>query len=78
MRAYLQLLLLCMLTAGAAYLASQMIVPDAVSVAESDHPHWYFQLAFVLWSVEFIGLGGMILVSLSGVLVWLERRSSTR
>ena len=76
MRTYLQLLLLSALTAGAAFLASRMIVPDALPIAESDQPHWYFQLAFVLRSVEFIGLGGMVLVPLSGLLAWLERRSS--
>jgi hypothetical protein len=77
MRAYLQLLLLSTLTTAAAYLASRALVPDALPVAASDQPHWYLQLAFVLRSIEFIGLGGMVLVPLSGLLVWLERRLST-
>jgi hypothetical protein len=78
MRAYLQLLLLSTLTAGAAYLASRALVPDALPVAESDQPHWYFHLASILRSIEFIGLGGMVLVPLSGLLAWFENSSTTR
>lgn len=74
MRAYLRLLLLFALTAGAAYLASRILVPDAVPVADSEQPQWYLQLAFVLRSIEFIGLGGMVLVLISGLSVWLGRR----
>jgi hypothetical protein len=46
------------LVAGAAYLASRVLVPDALPVADSDQPQWDLQLAFVLGSIEFIGLGG--------------------
>ena len=47
MRAYLKLLLLFAVTAGAAG-ASRTFVPDAVPVADSEQPQWYLQLAFVL------------------------------
>lgn len=76
MRVYLRVILLFALSAGAAYLASRALVPEALPVAESEQPQWYLQLAFVLRSVEFVGLGGMILVLLSGLLAWLARPSS--
>lgn len=66
MRPYLRLLLLCALTAGAAYLASRVLVPDAVPVADSQQPQWYLQLAFVLRSIELIGLGGFVLILIAG------------
>ena len=77
MRTYLRLLLLFALTAGAAYLASRLLVPDAVPVADSEQPQWYLQLAFVLRSIELIGLGGMALVLVGGLSVWLGRRWQT-
>jgi hypothetical protein len=77
MRVYLQLLVLSTLTACAAYLASRALVPDALPVAESDQPYWYLHLAFVLRSIEVIGLGGMVLVPLAGLLAWLARRLPT-
>jgi hypothetical protein len=77
MRDCLWLLMLSALTAAAAHLASQALVPDALTVAESDHPHWYFQLAFILRSIEVIGLGGIVLVLLSGLLARFEKPSST-
>ena len=73
MRVYLRLLLLFTSTAGAAYLASHALVPDALPVADSEQPQWYLQLAFVLRSVELIGLGGMALVLLSGLSAWLTK-----
>ena len=75
MRDYLRLFLLFALTAGATYLTSRLLVPDAVPVADSEQPQWYLQLAFVLRSIELIGLGGMALVLVSGLSVWLGRRS---
>ena len=77
MRSYLRLLLLFALTAGAAYLASRAFVPDAVPVADSERPQWYLQLAFVLRSIELMGLGGMALVLVGGLSVWLGRRLQT-
>jgi hypothetical protein len=67
MRAYLRLFLLFALTAGTAYLASRVLVPNAVPVADSEQPQWYLQLAFILRSIELIGLGGMALVLVSGL-----------
>ena len=67
MRAYLRLLLLFALTAGAAYLASRVLVPNAMPVADSEQPQWYLQLAFILRSIELIGLGGMALVLVAGL-----------
>lgn len=77
MRAYLRLFLLSASTAAAAYLASRALVPDAVPVADSEQPQWYLQLAFVLRSIELIGLGGMALVVIAGLSAWLTSRSAT-
>jgi len=76
MRTYLKLFLLSAATAGAAWLAGRTFVPDAVPVADIEQqPQWYLQLAFVLRSIELIGLGGMALVVISGVAVWRPNRS---
>jgi len=76
MRAYLKLFLLSAITAGAAWLASRTFVPDAVAVADIEQqPQWYLQLAFVLRSIELIGLGGMVLVLIAGVATWRGKPS---
>ncbi len=75
MRAFLKLFLFFALTAGAAYLASLILVPNAVPVADSEQPQWYLQLAFVLKSIELIGLGGMVLVLVSSLAIRLGRPS---
>jgi hypothetical protein len=75
MRAYLKLLLLFAVTAGVAWLASRAFVPNAVPLSDSEQPQWYLQLAFVLRSIELIGLGGMALVMLAGVAARLGRTS---
>ena len=76
MRAYLKLFLLSAITAGAAWLASRSFVPDAVPVADIEQqPQWHLQLAFVLRSIELIGLGGMVLVVIAGVAGWRGTRS---
>ncbi len=77
MRAYLKLPLVFALTAGAAFAASRIFVPDAVPVADSEQPQWYLQTAFVLRSIELIGLGGMVLVLVAGLAVWFGKRSDT-
>ncbi len=77
MRAYLRLLLLFALTAGAAYLAGRVFVPNAVPVADSEQPQWYLQIAFLLRSIELIGLGGMILVLVASLAAWFGRHSPT-
>jgi len=75
MRTYPKLLLLFAVTAGAAWLASRILVPDAMPVADSELPQWYLQLAFVLKSIELIGLGGMALVMVAGVAMWRGKPS---
>ena len=77
MRAYLKLLLLFAVTAGAAWLASRIFVPDAVPVADSEQPQWYLGLAFVLRSIELIGLGGMALVLVAGLAARLTKTTSS-
>jgi hypothetical protein len=77
MLAYLKLLFLFAVTAGAAYLASWAFVPDAVPVADSEQPQWYLQLAFVLRSIELIGFGGMALVLVAGLAFWFGKRPAT-
>jgi hypothetical protein len=67
MQAYLKLLTLLTLTAVAAFAASRVLVPNAVPVADSELPQWYFQLAFLLKSIELIGLGGIALVMIAGL-----------
>jgi hypothetical protein len=75
MRAYLKLLLLFASTAGAAWLASRILVPDAVPVADIEQqPQWYLQLAFVLRSIELIDLGGIALLMVAGVAMWRGER----
>jgi len=74
MRVYLKLLLLFAITAGAAWLASRILVPDAVPVADSEQPQWYLQVAFILRSIELIGLGGMALVMVAGAAMWKGAR----
>jgi hypothetical protein len=77
MRAYVRLLLVFALTAGAAYLARRALVPNAMPVADNEEPQWYLQLAFVLRSIELIGLGGMVLVLDAGLATWFGGRSPT-
>ena len=78
MRAYLKFFLLSATTAGAAWLASRTFVPNAVPVADIEQqPQWYLQLAFILRSIELIGLGGMVLVLVAGFAAWLGRPSAT-
>jgi hypothetical protein len=76
MRAYLKLLLVFTLTAGAAS-ASRIFVPDAVPVADSEAPQWVLQTAFVLRSIELIGLGGIVLALVAGLAAWFGKRSET-
>jgi hypothetical protein len=49
-----------------------------VAVADIEQqPQWYLQLAFVLRSIELIGLGGMALVLVAGLAAWLGRPFAT-
>jgi hypothetical protein len=77
MWALFKLFLFFALTAAVAFAAGLILVPDAVPVADSQQPQLYFQLAFVLRSIELIGLGGMALVIVGGLSIWFGRHSAT-
>jgi hypothetical protein len=68
MLAYLKSLWLFALIFGLAFLAHKMWVPDVVPVADGDQSNWQVQLAFVLMSLENIGLGGAGLVLVAQIL----------
>jgi hypothetical protein len=73
MRTYSGAPLLFALTFGTAYLAREMIVPNVLPVADGEQSNWQIQVAFVLRSVENIGLGGAALVILMFVLNLLKK-----
>ena len=73
MRAYLKGLLLFALTFGIAYLARETIVPNVVPVAEGEQSNWQVQVAFVLMSLQNIGLGGAVLLIVMFVLNRLQK-----
>jgi hypothetical protein len=74
MRAYLKLFLLFVAAFGLAWLAHQAIVPNVVPVADGDgQSNWQVQTAFVLLSIEYIGLGGAALVVVAAALARLQR-----
>jgi hypothetical protein len=70
-------ILLFALVSGAAFMASAVLVPDVVPVADSHGPQPYLLLAFVLKTVEWTGLGGAVLVLMSALPVWLRKQSAT-
>jgi hypothetical protein len=45
-----------------------LIVPDVVPIADADESGWPVQIAFVLTSIQNVGLFGMGLVILLGLL----------
>jgi hypothetical protein len=58
-----------------AFLAHKAIVPNVVAIADGEQSNWQVQLAFVLVSLENIGLGGAALVLMALVLDrWQEVR----
>jgi hypothetical protein len=74
MLAYLKMFLLFAVAFVMAWLAHRTIVPNIVAVADGDgQANWQVQTAFVLLSVEYIGLGGAVLVVVAGVLDRLQR-----
>jgi hypothetical protein len=77
MLAYLKGILLFALVSGAAYVASAVLVPDVVAIADPNQPQPYLQLAFVLKTIELTGLGGAVLVLISTLPVWLGKPSVT-
>jgi len=62
MLTYLKALSLFALVFGLAFLSHKAIVPNVVPIADGEQSNWQVQLAFVLVSLENIGLGGAALV----------------
>jgi hypothetical protein len=67
MRTFLKSLLLFVSIFAAAYMVRVLIVPNVAPIAEGEQPNWQIQVAFVLTSVENIGLFGMVLVALAAL-----------
>lgn len=74
---YLKGMLLFALVSGVAFLASAVLVPDVVPIADSDQPQPYLQLAFFLRTIELTGFGGAIVVLIAALPIWLKKRSET-
>jgi hypothetical protein len=68
MRIFLKSVLLFALIFSAAYIARILIVPNVVPIADGEQSGWQVQIAFVLTSVQNIGLFGMGLIVLLGLL----------
>ena len=68
MRIFLKSFLLFVLTFSAAYVARILIVPDVVPIADGEQSGWQVQIAFLLTSVQNIGLFGMALVVILALL----------
>jgi hypothetical protein len=64
MRIFLKSLLLFALIFMVAYVARVTIVPDVVPIADGEQPGWQVQVAFLMTSIQNIGLIGMALVML--------------
>ena len=68
MRIFLKAFLLFALFFSAAYVARISIVPDSLPIADGHQSGWQVQAAFLLLSVENIGLFGMTIVILLALL----------
>ena len=68
MRIFLKAFLLFALIFSAAYIVRILTVPDVVPIADVEQSGWQIQIAFVLLSVQNIGLFGMGLVMLLALL----------
>jgi hypothetical protein len=64
MRIFVKLLLLFALIFLVAYVARVTIVPNAMPIADGEQPGWQVQVAFIMTTVQNIGLIGMALVML--------------
>jgi hypothetical protein len=64
MRTVLKSLLLFGSIFAAAYVVRIFIAPDVAPIAEGEESNWQIQIAFLLMSVQNIGLSGMVLVVL--------------
>jgi hypothetical protein len=72
MLSYFKALSLFAVIFGLAFLAHKAIVPNVVPIADGEQSNWQVQLAFVLVSLENIGLGGAALVLVALVLDRLQ------
>ena len=72
MRFFLKSLLLFALIFSAAYIARILMVPNVLPIPDGEPSGWQVQIAFVLTSVQNIGLFGMGLVMLLGLLKQLR------
>jgi hypothetical protein len=68
MRIFLKAFSLFALFFSIAYIARILTVPDVVPIADTEQSGWPVQIAFVLTSVQNIGLFGMGLVMLLALL----------
>jgi hypothetical protein len=75
---FLRSLLLFMLVFATAFLAHRTLVPNVVPVADGEQSNWQVQLAFVLVSLENIGLGGAGLVLVALILDRLQKARQGR
>jgi hypothetical protein len=73
MRIVLRSLVLFALIFSVAYIARTTIVPDVLPIADDEQPGWQVQVAFVLTSVQNIGLMGMAVVVLLALSSQLRR-----
>jgi hypothetical protein len=64
MRSFLKAFLLFALFFATAHITRISIVPDGLPIADGHQSGWQVQIAFVLMSVENIGLFGMAIVVL--------------
>ena len=72
MRIFFKAFLLFALIFSAAYIARMLTVPNVIPIADGEQSGWQVQIAFVLTSVQNIGLFGMGLVMLVGLLKQLR------
>jgi hypothetical protein len=68
MRIFLKAFFLFALIFWVAYIARILTVPDIVPIADAEESGWPVQIAFVLTSVQNVGLFGMVLVILLSLL----------
>jgi hypothetical protein len=72
MRIFLKSFLLFALIFSAAYIARILIVPNVMPIADGEQPGWQVQVAFILTSIQNIGLIGLALVVVLALLTQLR------
>jgi hypothetical protein len=73
MRVFLKSLLLFALIFSVAYVARMMFVPDVGPIADGEQPGWQVQVAFVITSIQNVGLFGMAVVLLLALSTEIKR-----